>query len=76
MVKVCQSCAGFAPLDVSGGGGGGDVPCDSRDCPVFYTRVKQRARVGVEGALLEPLLGRLGGRRGGGMEGAAEGLDW
>ncbi|KAH6628687.1 hypothetical protein F5144DRAFT_320810 [Chaetomium tenue] len=74
VVKVCQSCAGFAPLDVSGGGG--DVPCDSRDCPVFYTRVKQRARVGVEGALLEPLLGRLGGRRGGGMEGVGEGLDW
>jgi DNA polymerase zeta len=38
VVKVCQSCAGFAPLETGGGGGdGGDVvPCDSRDCPVFY----------------------------------------
>ncbi|KAH6855272.1 hypothetical protein B0I37DRAFT_321731, partial [Chaetomium sp. MPI-CAGE-AT-0009] len=69
VVKVCQSCAGFAPLEAPGG----DVPCDSRDCPVFYTRVKQRVRVGAERAVLEPLLGRLGGRvmgEGGG------GLDW
>lgn len=80
VVKVCQSCAGFAPLEAGGGGAGGDVPCDvpcdSRDCPVFYTRVKQRAKVGVEGAVLEPFLGRLGGRVGvGGMEGWGR-LDW
>lgn len=38
---VCRSCAGLAP-----GGGGGEDPhaCDSKDCPVFYTRVKLRAR--------------------------------
>ncbi|KAL2017597.1 hypothetical protein VTK56DRAFT_1917 [Thermocarpiscus australiensis] len=59
VVKVCQSCAGFAPLEE-------EVPCDSLDCPVFYTRVKQRARVRAERAVVEPVVGRLGAR----------GLDW
>lgn len=68
VVRVCQSCAGFAPLE-------GEVPCDSRDCPVFYTRVKQRARVAAERRSLEPVLDRLGARverRGR----ARDGLDW
>ncbi|KAJ4298456.1 DNA polymerase zeta [Collariella sp. IMI 366227] len=43
VVKICQGCARFAPLE--------EVPCDSKDCPVFYTRVKQRARVGVDSAV-------------------------
>jgi DNA polymerase zeta len=64
--KICQSCAGFAPLEVAGGGGGGggggEVPCDSKDCPVFYTRVKQRARVGGERKVVERVVGRLGER--------------
>ncbi|KAL2136842.1 hypothetical protein VTI74DRAFT_1056 [Chaetomium olivicolor] len=64
VVKVCQTCAGFAPLE--------EVPCDSKDCPVFYTRVKQRAKVGAERAVVEPLVRKLGERRGGGQEG----LDW
>lgn len=34
--RICRSCAGLAPLE--------DVTCDSKDCPVFYTRVKARAR--------------------------------
>lgn len=41
VVKVCQSCAGFAPLE----GEGVVDACVSKDCPVFYTRVKQDARV-------------------------------
>ena len=32
--RVCRGCAGV--------GFGEEVACDSRDCPVFYTRVKQR----------------------------------
>jgi DNA polymerase zeta len=32
--RVCRGCAGI--------GFGEEVACDSRDCPVFYTRVKQR----------------------------------
>ncbi|SPQ19737.1 b8231684-30ab-4494-a2bb-b7a53b47e0f7 [Thermothielavioides terrestris] len=64
VVRVCQSCAGFAPLER-------DVPCDSRDCPVFYTRVKQRARVAADRAVVVPLLRALGAEgRGNG------GLDW
>ena len=44
---VCRSCAGLAP-----GGGGGEDPhaCDSKDCPVFYTRVKLRARCAADDA--------------------------
>ena len=44
--KICQSCAGLSPLD--------DVPCDSRDCPVFYTRMKQSARYRTEKGVVEP----------------------
>ncbi|KAK4125095.1 hypothetical protein N657DRAFT_643908 [Parathielavia appendiculata] len=51
--KVCQSCAGFPPLE--------EVPCDSKDCPVFYTRVKQRAKVGAEKGVVERIVSRLGG---------------
>lgn len=79
VVGVCRTCAGFAPLEA-------EVPCDSKDCPVFYTRVKQRARMRAEVAAVEPVVRRLGwmglgesqgvgkgtGRRGKG----ASGLDW
>jgi len=54
-VKVCQTCAGFRPLD-------GEVPCESRDCPVFYTRVKQRTSLAAERRAVEPLIERLGQR--------------
>ncbi|KAI1365416.1 DNA polymerase family B [Xylaria arbuscula] len=45
---ICQSCAGLAPLD--------DVPCDSKDCPVFYTRMKQTARFRAERGTLQPAI--------------------
>ncbi len=35
--KVCRSCAGLA--------WGEEVKCDSKDCPVFYTRVRHMARL-------------------------------
>jgi DNA polymerase zeta len=60
--KICQSCAGLSPLD--------DVPCDSRDCPVFYTRMKQTARYRTEKGVVEPAVQLL-------LEPAvAEELDW
>ncbi|KAI9851054.1 MAG: DNA polymerase zeta [Thelocarpon superellum] len=34
--QVCRSCAGLAFAE--------EVRCDSLDCPVFYTRTRQRAR--------------------------------
>ncbi|KAJ9155397.1 DNA polymerase [Pleurostoma richardsiae] len=51
VVKVCQSCAALAPLD--------DVPCDSKDCPVFYTRQKQAARLGSERSIVGPVVRQL-----------------
>jgi len=51
VVKICQSCAGLAPLD--------EVPCDSKDCPVFYTRMKQVARYRAEQAVVEPAIKKL-----------------
>ena len=57
VVGVCRTCAGFAPRE-------GTVPCDSRDCPVFYTRVRQEVKVGVERAGLERVGRRLLGVKG------------
>lgn len=60
VVRVCQSCAALSPLD--------EVPCDSKDCPVMYTRMKQAARLRNERAVVEPVVRRLGV--------AAGELDW
>lgn len=84
VIKVCQSCAVLSPLD--------EVECDSKDCPVFYTRVKQGAKLAADRALLEPLLEMLGNLdmakarreeeraksdiRGEEEERTREGLDW
>ncbi|KAI0454042.1 DNA polymerase family B [Xylaria acuta] len=51
VVKICQSCAGLAPLD--------EVPCDSKDCPVFYTRMKQAARYRAERGTIQPAIQHL-----------------
>ncbi|KAI2468146.1 hypothetical protein F4781DRAFT_281683 [Annulohypoxylon bovei var. microspora] len=49
--RICQSCAGLAPLD--------SVACDSKDCPVFYTRMKQEARYRAEKSVVEPAVKQL-----------------
>lgn len=46
---VCRSCSGLAF--------GEEVRCDSRDCPVFYTRVKEKAALG---SLRERIVGVVG----------------
>ncbi|KAI1501642.1 DNA polymerase family B [Biscogniauxia marginata] len=51
VTKICQSCAGLAPLDA--------VPCDSKDCPVFYTRMKQAARYRAEKGVVEPAIKQI-----------------
>ncbi|KAI5921133.1 DNA polymerase family B [Camillea tinctor] len=51
VTKICQSCAGLAPLDA--------VPCDSKDCPVFYTRMKQTARYRAEKSVAEPAIKQI-----------------
>ncbi|KAH9883644.1 DNA polymerase family B [Xylariomycetidae sp. FL2044] len=56
VTKICQSCAGLAPLD--------RVPCDSKDCAVFYTRMKQEARFRTEKVMIEPAITLLLGSEG------------
>ena len=52
--KICQSCEGMSPLD--------EVACDSKDCPVFYTRTRQKARLKIERSIVEPVIQELSGR--------------
>ncbi|KAK6068899.1 DNA polymerase zeta catalytic subunit [Seiridium cupressi] len=51
VLSICKSCASLAPLD--------EVPCDSKDCPVFYTRMKQAAKYRMERGLVEPAVKQL-----------------
>ncbi|KAM3509443.1 hypothetical protein MY10362_000607 [Beauveria mimosiformis] len=51
LLAVCRGCMGVAPFD--------DVPCDSKDCPVFWTRVRQRGKVVSERASALPVMGSL-----------------
>lgn len=51
VLKVCQSCAALSPLD--------KVPCDSKDCPVFYTRRKTEARLRSERSGIQPVMKRI-----------------
>ncbi|RYC56598.1 hypothetical protein CHU98_g9618 [Xylaria longipes] len=51
VMKICQSCAELTPLD--------EVPCDSKDCPVFYTRMKQTARYRAERGTIQPAIQHL-----------------
>ncbi|KAM0279028.1 hypothetical protein ACHAQH_004810 [Verticillium albo-atrum] len=52
VVRLCRSCAALPPLD--------DVACDSKDCPVFYSRVKQATKLAAERSVLEPVIRELG----------------
>ncbi|KAI4189626.1 MAG: hypothetical protein L6R41_001355 [Letrouitia leprolyta] len=59
--KICRSCAGSA--------WGDDVCCDSKDCPVFYTRARHMASLKTETTVIEPVMKVL--------EAAGEGsLEW
>ncbi|KAL8975207.1 MAG: hypothetical protein Q9197_000558 [Variospora fuerteventurae] len=59
--KTCRSCASLA--------WGDDVRCDSKDCPVFYTRARHMASLKTETTVAEPVMRVL--------EAASEGsLDW
>ncbi|PVH71583.1 putative DNA polymerase zeta catalytic subunit [Cadophora sp. DSE1049] len=51
--KICQGCSGISPLD--------EVRCDSKDCPVFYARTKQKARLKTERSVVEPVMKELAG---------------
>lgn len=45
--KVCRSCSGIAWTD--------EVKCDSKDCPVFYSRVREKAKLMTERNFVGPL---------------------
>jgi DNA polymerase zeta len=51
MAKICRSCSGL--------GWNEEIRCDSKDCPVFYSRTRQRAAVANEEAHLLPVLRSL-----------------
>ncbi|TKA26043.1 hypothetical protein B0A50_05555 [Salinomyces thailandicus] len=61
---VCRSCAGLTV--------GEEVKCDSRDCPVFYSRVKADTLLGVAkggvGRVLRAFEEEVAGGGGGGLE--------
>jgi DNA polymerase zeta len=52
--RICQSCSGIAWLD--------EVKCDSKDCPVFYSRTRQKAALRMERAVTEPATKILQGK--------------
>lgn len=45
---LCRSCTGHAPLE--------DVRCDSKDCPVFWSRMKQKNNVVSEREVVLPII--------------------
>jgi DNA polymerase zeta len=61
LVKICRSCSAL--------GSGEEVKCDSKDCPVFYTRTRTRAALANEEAVLNPVVKLL-------EEHEMKGIDW
>ncbi|KAI9655820.1 MAG: DNA polymerase zeta [Bathelium mastoideum] len=61
--KVCRSCANLAWSD--------KVRCDSRDCPVFYSRLRAKTKDGVERAGVSVVIAALESR-----EGDRNDLEW
>ena len=50
--KVCRSCSGLP--------WGDEVRCDSKDCPVFYTRTRLNASLKTVRTVMEPVMRVLG----------------
>lgn len=61
LAKLCRSCAGWDWNE--------EVRCDSKDCPVFYSRTRHKAALVNESATLLPIIGTL-------EKAADDGLDW
>jgi len=59
--RVCRSCAGLP--------WGEDVRCDSKDCPVLYTRTRHMAELRSSRMIAEPVMSVL-------MELETGGLEW
>ncbi|CEJ91394.1 Putative DNA polymerase [[Torrubiella] hemipterigena] len=48
LLSICTNCTGHAPLD--------EIRCDSKDCPVFWSRMRQKNRVIGERASTRPVI--------------------
>ncbi|KPI43322.1 DNA polymerase zeta catalytic subunit [Cyphellophora attinorum] len=61
LLKVCRSCSGLSWNE--------SVRCDSKDCPVFYTRTRTRAALTNDEAVFGPIVSLL-------EEKQNESIDW
>ena len=50
-LSICRSCSGLMPLE--------EVKCDSKDCPVFWRRMRQLGKVRRERGLVVPVINGL-----------------
>lgn len=48
---ICRSCASLGQTE--------EVSCDSKDCPVFYSRVRQAEMLAVDRRNIEPAIKAL-----------------
>jgi DNA polymerase zeta len=46
--SVCRRCSNLA--------WGEEIKCDSRDCPIFYTRIKERSRLSAMKDSVSPII--------------------
>ncbi|KAM0417214.1 hypothetical protein ACHAPT_012791 [Fusarium lateritium] len=51
VLSLCRSCVGVGPLE--------DVQCDSKDCPVFWTRMRQTSKTLGERSRNQPVIQAL-----------------
>ncbi|KAJ4259633.1 DNA polymerase zeta [Fusarium torreyae] len=51
VLSLCRSCSGIGPVE--------DVQCDSKDCPVFWTRMRQASKTKGERNASQPVIQSL-----------------
>ncbi|KAF4337016.1 DNA polymerase zeta subunit [Fusarium beomiforme] len=51
VLSLCRSCSGLGPIE--------DVQCDSKDCPVFWTRMRQATKTRGERNASQPVIQSL-----------------
>ncbi|EXJ54288.1 DNA polymerase zeta subunit [Cladophialophora yegresii CBS 114405] len=51
VAQTCRSCTGTGCIE--------EIHCDNKDCPAFYSRTKQKARLAHEEAVIQPVLTML-----------------
>ncbi|KAF5003903.1 hypothetical protein FDECE_9579 [Fusarium decemcellulare] len=51
VLSLCRSCSGLGPVE--------DVHCDSKDCPVFWTRMRQASKTRGERNASQPVMQAL-----------------